>query len=96
MFESSSRAPDTLRDLSGDGSRIALTQLDYREGRIRILPFDRQEPREINVRGWHGLDNPFWAADGRSLFVSASAGLGATILYINLEGRGEVVWRTFP
>ena len=36
---------------------------------------------------------PFWAADGRGLFVSAGTGLGATLLYVDLEGRGQVIWR---
>lgn len=53
--------------------------------------------REINVRGWHGLTNPFWEADGRGLTVSAGAALGATLLYVDLEGRGQVVWQQrFP
>jgi len=84
-------------DLSGDGSRIALTQYDYREDRVQILPLGRREPREIKVRGWRGLDQPSWAADGKGLFVAAMAGLGATILIVDLQGRGQVVWRQrFP
>jgi len=78
-------------DLSPDGSHLAFAQL--REDRIQILPLAGGEVREVNVGGWHGLSNLFWAADGRGLFVSASAGLGTTLLYVDLEGRGQVIWR---
>lgn len=80
-------------DLSPDSSHLALAQWDQREGRIQILPLAGGEVREVNVRGWHGLMNPFWAADGRGLFVSPSAGLGATLLYADLEGRGQAIWK---
>jgi serine/threonine protein kinase/Tol biopolymer transport system component len=80
-------------DLSFDGSRLAFTQYDDHEGRIQILPLAGGKVREVNVRGWHGLMYPFWAADGEGLFVSASAGLGATLLYADLEGRGQVIWQ---
>jgi Tol biopolymer transport system component len=84
-------------DLSRDGSRLAFAHYDDREGRIQILPLAGGEVREINVAGWHDLTNPFWAADGRGLFVSAGAGLGATLLYVDLEGHGQVIWRQrFP
>jgi serine/threonine protein kinase len=84
-------------DLSLDGSRLALAQSEELEGRIQILPLAGGEVREVNVRGWHGLSNPFWAADGRGLFVSADAGLGATLLYVDLDGRGQVIWQQrFP
>ncbi len=80
-------------DLSLDGSRLAFAQFDDRKDRIQILPLAGGEVGEVTVRGWHGLTNPCWAADGRGLFVSVSAGLGATLLYVDLEGRGQVIWR---
>jgi len=84
-------------DLSLDGSHLAFAQWDSDEGRIQILPLAGGEVREVNVRGWHGLSNPFWAADGKGLFVSANAGLGATLLYADLEGHGQVIWQQrFP
>lgn len=84
-------------DLSPDGSHLAFAQYDNRGDRIEILPLAGGEVREMHVRGWHGLSNPFWAADGRGLFVSAGTGLGATLLYVDLEGRGQIIWRQrFP
>jgi serine/threonine protein kinase/Tol biopolymer transport system component len=84
-------------DLSLDGSHLAIAQWDQREGRIQILPVAGGKVREVNVKGWNGLCRLFWAADGRGLFVSAYGGLGATLLYVDLEGRGQVIWRQrFP
>jgi hypothetical protein len=80
-------------DLSLDGSHLAFAQSDEREGRIQILPLAGGEVREVNVKGWTGLWRLFWAADGSGLFVSAYGGLGATLLYVDLEGRGQVIWR---
>ena len=84
-------------DLSLDGSHLAFAQWDDHEGRIQILPLAGGEVREINVKGWNGLGRLFWAADARGLFVSAAGGLGATLLYVDLEGRGQVIWQQrFP
>jgi len=77
-------------DLSFDGSHLAFTQYDQYEGRIQILPLPGGEVREVNVRGWNGLERLFWAADGRGL-VSTSG--GATLLYVDLEGRAQVIWQ---
>jgi serine/threonine protein kinase/Tol biopolymer transport system component len=85
-------------DLSLDGSHLALAQDDLHEGRIQILPLPGGEVREVNVRAWNGLWCLFWAADARGLFVSANAtGPRNTLLYVDLEGRSQVLWQQwFP
>jgi serine/threonine protein kinase/Tol biopolymer transport system component len=80
-------------DVSPDGSRVAFTQFDEREGRLQILRLAGGQAREINVKGWKGLQTLFWAADGRGLFVSPTAGQGATLLYVDLEGHAQVIWQ---
>jgi len=80
-------------DLSADGSRLAFTQYDDREARIQILPLADREVREVNVTGRHDLTDLYWAADGRGLFVSAGEGIGAALLYMDLEGHSQVIWR---
>ena len=84
-------------DLSLDGSRLAFAPYDEHAGRIQIVPLAGGEAREVNVQGWNGLRRLFWAADGRGLFTSANGGLGATLLYVDQEGRAQVIWRErFP
>jgi Tol biopolymer transport system component len=78
-------------DLSRDGSRLAFTQYDDREGRVQILPLAGGEAREVNVKGWHGFGRLSWATDGKGLFVGAS--LFPTLLYADLEGRADVLWK---
>ena len=78
-------------DLSLDGSRLAFTQSDEREGRIQILPLAGGEVREVNVKGWNGLSDLFWAADGKGLFVSKYQDQTGSrmLLYVDLEGRAR-------
>ncbi|HMD85193.1 MAG TPA: protein kinase [Terriglobia bacterium] len=84
-------------DLSLDGSHLAWTQWNWQGGRIQILPLAGGEVREVNVRGWQGLRRLFWAADGRGLFVSTDPDAGYTLLYVDLEGRSQVLWQQrFP
>ena len=94
------KQPDTFHvqatygwDLSPDGSHLAFAQYDTREGRIQILPLAGGEVREVNVRGWHGFNRLYWAADGRGLFVVAQPNMGYTLLYVDLEGRGNPLWK---
>jgi serine/threonine protein kinase/Tol biopolymer transport system component len=79
-------------DLSRDGSRLASTQFDDREGRIEILPLAGGETREVNVKGWNGLWAIGWAPDSKGLFVSRYPSSGTMLLYVNLEGRASVLW----
>jgi DNA-binding winged helix-turn-helix (wHTH) protein/Tol biopolymer transport system component len=80
-------------DLSRDGSLMAIAQFDMREGPVEILPLGGGAPREINVKGWKGLMTIRWAADGKGLFVSPATNLGATALFVDLEGHARVIWK---
>jgi Tol biopolymer transport system component/tRNA A-37 threonylcarbamoyl transferase component Bud32 len=83
-------------DLSPDGSLLAFTRYDVREGRLQILPLAGGQAREVNVGGWSHLSRLYWAADGKALFVSAAGGTppGDVLLRVNLEGRAQVVWQS--
>lgn len=84
-------------DLSGDGSRLAFAEYGEREGRMHILPLSAGKNLEISVGSWRGLTNPFWAPSGRGVFVAAAAGLGTAVLYVDLEGGSQTIWRQrFP
>ncbi|MGA3165158.1 MAG: protein kinase [Terriglobia bacterium] len=80
-------------DVSPDGSHVAFGQNEKGEGRIQILPLAGGQGREIKVKDWKGLKTLFWAADGRSLFVSPALAQGATLLHVDLEGHAQVIWQ---
>ena len=81
-------------DLSREGSRLAFTQFDDREARIEILPLAGGVAREFNVKGWKGLGGLSWASDGKGLFGCAQQAVrGSTLLYVDLEGRANVLWQ---
>jgi serine/threonine protein kinase/Tol biopolymer transport system component len=76
--------------LSPDGSRLALTEFDQREGRIQIIPAMGGEAHEIKVKDWPGLFHIWWSSDGKSLFVGSFSASGSTLLNVTLEGRANV------
>ena len=76
-------------DLSPEGTRVAVVR--YSEGRIRIVPMDRQPPREIVVKGWKNLQSVDWAADGKALFVSSLTPVSSTLLHVDLQGNARLL-----
>ncbi len=79
-------------DLSPDGSQFAVSY-PPRENRIRLLPLGGGAPRDLVVNGWYGFNfGPDWSQDGKGFYVSSSSPRGATLLYIDLEGRVTAMW----
>lgn len=79
--------------LSPDGSRIALTTFDEHAGRIHILALGSGDAHDLNIIGWARLNSMDWSADGKGLFVSSQSLGGATLLYVDLEGRAHALWQ---
>jgi Tol biopolymer transport system component len=79
-------------DLPPDGSSLAFTETEEREGRIRLIPLAGGEAREVIVKGWFAFAAVAWAADGKGLFVSVF-GNPVTLLYVDLEGRAQILWQ---
>jgi len=79
-------------DLSRDGSRLAFTEYDEHEGRIQILALTKGKAQEVNVKGWSRFSDLYWAADGEGLYVSRLPTSGTMLLYVDLEGRANVLW----
>jgi len=94
---------DYLWDLSPDGRRIAVVKMtgaysgeetQVSEGPINILSLDGRQARELVANGrknqWQSLD---WAAGGNGLYVSADAPGGSVLLYLDLHGNANEVWK---
>jgi Tol biopolymer transport system component len=79
-------------DLSPDGSRVAILNSRDHEGHIRILPIAGGPAQDVKVKGWGALHSLDWAADGKGFFAGTPSGQGATLLHIDLQGRGQAIW----
>jgi Tol biopolymer transport system component len=77
---------------SPDGSRLALIEFNAREGRIRLLSLRGEPERDFVAKGWAGFDSVYWAADGRSLFVTSRSPTSTTLLHVDLEGHATPLW----
>ena len=80
-------------DLSPDGLRLAFTQSEDGRARIQVLPLAGGEGREIDVKGESGFMDVQWAPRCKGLFVSASQWQRQKVLFVDLQGRANVLWQ---
>jgi Tol biopolymer transport system component len=80
-------------DLSPDGRWIAFGAREEASDRIRLLPLAGQAPREISAGGWTHLEFAAWAPDGRALYVTGWASIGAPLLRVPLEGEAQLLYK---
>jgi Tol biopolymer transport system component len=79
-------------DLSPDGARIAAIRSPA--GPIYLLSLHGRPTQEIHVDGLNNLSEFLWAADGKSLFVTAGVRNGRVISNVDLRGNARVLWKT--
>jgi Tol biopolymer transport system component len=77
---------------SPDGSRLAFSEFNILEGRIRLLSLRGDPDRDIVIKGWAGFNAVNWAPDGKSLFVSSQSPTSSTLLHVDLEGHATPLW----
>ena len=77
---------------SPDGSRLAFSELNILEGRIRVLSLRGDPDRDIVVKGWAGFNAVNWAPDGKSFFVSSQSPTSSTLLHVDMEGHATPLW----
>jgi len=80
--------------LSPDGSTLALAKKHRlpEPADIRLLPVAGGKERVLALRDWTAISSLDWAADGRSLWVSASSPAGTqTLLNVDLHGKAKPV-----
>jgi hypothetical protein len=56
--------PQCNWSLSPDGSQRAIVDLVPNQGKIRLRATSTGEARDLIVKGWNGLQNIDWSADG--------------------------------
>jgi Tol biopolymer transport system component len=78
--------------LSPDGSQRAVVPDDPNQGTIQLRSTSSGKTRELVVKGWNGLTNVDWSADGRSLLVAWHNHKGdSALLNVTLDGRASVL-----
>ena len=81
--------------LSPDGSQRALIAYGLNEGTIQLRSTSSGETRNLVIRGWSGLGNIDWSANGKSvLVVWRNHDKESTLLNITLDGKVSVVLRS--
>jgi DNA-binding winged helix-turn-helix (wHTH) protein/Tol biopolymer transport system component len=84
--------PPSNWSLSPDGSQRAVVPDDPNQGTIQLRSTSSGKTRELVVKGWNGLTNVDWSADGRSLLVAWHNHKGdSALLNVTLDGRAFVL-----
>ena len=83
--------------LSPDGSTLAIAKANkldiLTQPVIRLLTLKDGKERSISLKDWSSINSLDWAADGKSLWVSASINTGTNaMLNVDLQGRARPVW----
>ena len=83
--------------LSPDGLTLAIAKANkldiLTKPVIRLLTLKDGKERSISLKDWSSINSLDWAADGKSLWVSASTNTGINaMLNVDLQGRARPVW----
>jgi len=77
-------------NLAPDGSRFVA--LPSRVGPIDIYSLKGKVLRQVRLNHWDHLQAAVWAADGKSLFVTADTRAGTAVLYVDVQGNAHILW----
>jgi DNA-binding winged helix-turn-helix (wHTH) protein/Tol biopolymer transport system component len=81
--------------LSPDGSLRAIIPLGIEKGTIQLRSTSSDKARDLVVKGWNGLLNIDWSADGKSLLVGRHNAYKETaLLKVTLDGKVSVLLRS--
>jgi Tol biopolymer transport system component/DNA-binding winged helix-turn-helix (wHTH) protein len=81
--------------LSPDGSQRAIIPLVKNEGTIQFRSTSSDKTRDLVVKGWNGLKNIDWSADGKSLLVGwHNAKKETALLKVTPDGKVSVLLRS--
>jgi hypothetical protein len=71
---------------------LAFLKSGEAEGHIQLLALDGHRERDIRVKGWPGFTGYSWAPDGKGIYCGTMRPQGATLLYVDLDGKAQVLW----
>ncbi|RST32301.1 S9 family peptidase [Sphingomonas ginkgonis] len=90
------RGPDTAPVVSPDGRKVAWIgfddrQLGYQNARLSVMNLDGSGKQLLTGSLDRSVENPRWAADGRSLYVSYDDHGSKRVARVGLDGRMQTV-----
>jgi Tol biopolymer transport system component len=77
-------------NISPDGTRFVA--LPSSAGPIYIFSLRGDLLQQVRLKGWNRLQTAIWAADGKSLFVTADIRGGTVFLHVDLQGNVHALW----
>jgi Tol biopolymer transport system component len=80
-------------DLSGDGSRLAVSTFDYKAADVKIVTLSNKNMTKVSAMPWTQLAAVAWAADGKSLFLASYSSRGSTIVTMNPGGKPSPLFK---
>jgi dipeptidyl aminopeptidase/acylaminoacyl peptidase len=86
------KGPDTVQDVSPDGSKIAYLSfedrlLGYQNLELYVMDRDGQNPRSLTQSLDRSIDSAHWAADGRSIYVQYADHGITKVARVSLDGK---------
>jgi len=84
----------TSWDLSPDGTRVALSEYDFKAGDIQVITLAGGASQKLSVTPWAQLAGVAWTADGKALFMASFSSRGTTILRTGLDGHAKVLLKS--
>jgi Tol biopolymer transport system component/class 3 adenylate cyclase len=81
-------------DLSPDGGSIAAVHISLLDDTVRILSLVDRTTRQLALPGWGELEWFAWAASGNGFYVAADLPKSSALLYADLNGKVDVLWRS--
>jgi hypothetical protein len=80
--------------LAPDGSTFAIARKSEADIHIRLLSMSGGSDREVTVRDWPNISGLDWSADGKGLYCGVMSPQGNALLYVDLKGGVQVLWRS--
>jgi Tol biopolymer transport system component len=93
-FATDPNAGDRNWSLSPDGTRIGMIKTGGNHiYHIYMLPLDGSSVRDLTLAGWSAFNTFDWSADGTGFFISNATALGATQLFVDVNGKPHTLWQ---
>jgi Tol biopolymer transport system component len=78
--------------ISPDGSRLAITNVDPQQRKVKIVLLSGVVERTFEISGWPRPNSLDWTADSKALLMSFAGPSGATLGRVDFNGHVEALY----